>query len=236
MRESKKLRGFVIVGLCGSFAVVPALSLFNSADSKVSPPRRLADPAPGPGDAGDASLSSGPVGLAALIASDAAWSATAAGTSSPAAASGTVAATLSPSAAGAPASAPPAPGAFRPPAAPAARAPTAPTPPAGRGAPAPPPAVPLVRPPTPPPVHATGGRGAQQGIASWLDIAAGTCANNAAPMGTVITVTSSTGVSIQCKVVSRGPFGPNRVVDLAATTFARLGSLSQGLVSVTVTW
>jgi rare lipoprotein A len=73
-------------------------------------------------------------------------------------------------------------------------------------------------------------------VASYLAIAPGTCANNAAPMGTVITVTNGTGVSIQCRVVSRGPFVTGRVVDLAEATFSHLGSLSRGLVSVTVTW
>jgi len=73
-------------------------------------------------------------------------------------------------------------------------------------------------------------------MASWLDtIPAGTCANNTAPMGATITVTNLLGVSVTCKVVSRGPFVAGRVVDLAKSTFALLGSLGQGLVTVTVT-
>jgi hypothetical protein len=78
---------------------------------------------------------------------------------------------------------------------------------------------------------------AKAGVASWLDIIpAGTCANNDAPMGTVITVTNAAGVSVTCKVVSTGPFVAGRIVDLARATFARLGPVSSGLVPVTVTW
>ncbi len=104
--------------------------------------------------------------------------------------------------------------------------------------------APAAAPPVPPPPaphaalapHAATVGGSQQGVASYLSIAAGTCANNAAPMGAVLTVTNAAGVSITCKVVSRGPFVAGRVVDLAESTFAHLGSLSQGLVGVTVTW
>jgi rare lipoprotein A len=73
-------------------------------------------------------------------------------------------------------------------------------------------------------------------VASWLDIAPGTCANNDAPMGAIITVTNAAGISVTCKVVSRGPFVVGRVVDLARSTFAKLGPVSQGLVGVSVTW
>jgi rare lipoprotein A (peptidoglycan hydrolase) len=86
------------------------------------------------------------------------------------------------------------------------------------------------------PAHGATTSRSTQGVASWLDIAAGTCANNDAPMGTILTVTNAAGISVTCKVVSRGPFGLGRVVDLARTTFARLGPVSQGLVGVSVTW
>jgi Lytic transglycolase len=79
--------------------------------------------------------------------------------------------------------------------------------------------------------------GGVAGVASWLNtIPAGTCANNGAPMGATITVTNGAGVSITCRVVSRGPFVSGRIVDLAEPTFSRLGSVSQGLVAVTVSW
>jgi rare lipoprotein A len=55
-------------------------------------------------------------------------------------------------------------------------------------------------------------------------------------MGSVIKVTNAGGVSVTCKVVSRGPFVTGRVVDLAKSTFAQLGPVTQGLVGVAVTW
>ena len=75
-------------------------------------------------------------------------------------------------------------------------------------------------------------------MASWLSsIPTGTCANNAAPIGAILTVTDTdTGGSVTCQVVSRGPYGPGRVVDLAETTFARLAPPSHGLINVRVTW
>ncbi len=77
----------------------------------------------------------------------------------------------------------------------------------------------------------------RRGVATWLDtIPAGTCASNDAPMGSTITVTGTAGRSIRCKVVSTGPFVTGRIVDLAKPTFAALGSVSRGLVSVSVTW
>jgi rare lipoprotein A (peptidoglycan hydrolase) len=83
--------------------------------------------------------------------------------------------------------------------------------------------------------HVTAGR-VQVGVASWLAIAPGTCANNAAPMGAVLTVTNAAGISVSCRVVSTGPFVAGRVVDLSRATFAALSTVSSGLVSVTVTW
>ena len=78
--------------------------------------------------------------------------------------------------------------------------------------------------------------GSQVGAASWLNtIPTGTCANNAAPMGSILTVTSR-GISVTCRVVSTGPFVAGRVVDLAKNTFAALGPVSAGLVQVTVSW
>jgi hypothetical protein len=78
----------------------------------------------------------------------------------------------------------------------------------------------------------------QHGEATWLKtIPTGTCANNAAPIGATITVTdSSSGMTVACVVVSRGPYGPGRIVDLAEATFAALAPPSQGVVSVRVSW
>jgi rare lipoprotein A (peptidoglycan hydrolase) len=56
-------------------------------------------------------------------------------------------------------------------------------------------------------------------------------------MNAILTVTDvHTGASVTCQVVSRGPFGPGRVVDLAIETFSQLAPPSQGVVDVTVTW
>jgi rare lipoprotein A (peptidoglycan hydrolase) len=91
-----------------------------------------------------------------------------------------------------------------------------------------------VPPPTtaPPPAHV------ESGDATWLDtIPTGTCANNDAAMGEVISVTAvGTGVTVTCRVVSRGPYGAGRIVDLAEATFALLAPPSQGVVAVRVSW
>lgn len=98
-----------------------------------------------------------------------------------------------------------------------------------------PPAPPTTQPP-PPTTQPPGNL--QYGVASWLDIIpTGTCANNVAPMGAVLTVTDTdTGGSVTCVVVSRGPYGAGRVVDMAVATFARLAPPSDGLINVRVTW
>jgi rare lipoprotein A (peptidoglycan hydrolase) len=225
----------MILGLCSSFAVVPALSLVTSNDGGS---RRLVGPARSNADPSDSSDAGSAEGLASLLMANAAFSAA---SQSHDVASGVLAAsTESPTGASAPTATSSAPGATSAPATPAAagaasgptggpaaavKAPTAPVvvAPAARSAPA------VVARPAPL------GR-ATQGVASWLDIAAGTCANNDAPMGTMITVTNSLGISVTCKVVSRGPFVSGRVVDLARTNFAALGPVSKGLVTVAVSW
>ncbi len=75
------------------------------------------------------------------------------------------------------------------------------------------------------------------GAATWLaTIPTGTCADNGAPMGSTIRVTTAAGASITCRVVSRGPFAVGRIVDVAKATFALLAPTSQGVVNVRVTW
>jgi Lytic transglycolase len=110
-----------------------------------------------------------------------------------------------------------------------------------RTVPAPPPTTRPPAPPTtvrPPPTTQPPPPNTQYGLATWLDsIPTGTCANNAAPMGAILTVTdTSTGKSVTCQVVSRGPYDRGRVVDLAEGTFAQLAPPSQGLINVRVTW
>jgi hypothetical protein len=211
----------MILGLCGSFAVVPALSLVGSG-SRAN--RHLADRAHQPGDAVDPSLPAS-VGVGALILSDATLSGSVpSGAMSIAAAQSDAAASAA--AAWAALSAVPASGGLAAVAAPVTTPTTRP--------------APRVLVPVPPVVvpHVTSAAQAVQGgVASWLNtIPTGTCANNGAPMGAVITVTNAVGASITCKVVSRGPFVAGRVVDIAESTFAQLGSVSRGLVGVTVSW
>jgi rare lipoprotein A (peptidoglycan hydrolase) len=77
----------------------------------------------------------------------------------------------------------------------------------------------------------------ESGVASWLDtIPTGTCANNAAPMGATLYLTTPSGATATCRVVSRGPYVVGRVVDVAKATFARLASPNLGLVDVQVSW
>jgi rare lipoprotein A (peptidoglycan hydrolase) len=75
------------------------------------------------------------------------------------------------------------------------------------------------------------------GKATWYRAADGTCAANVAPMGALLSVTSrATGATVTCRVVSRGPYGAGRVVDLARTTFARLAPPSVGVIDVVISW
>ena len=77
----------------------------------------------------------------------------------------------------------------------------------------------------------------ETGGASWYDAPAGTCANNEAPMGAVVTVTDlATGRSVTCQVTSRGPFYNGRIIDLARTTFDQLAPAATGVIQVRVSW
>jgi rare lipoprotein A (peptidoglycan hydrolase) len=77
----------------------------------------------------------------------------------------------------------------------------------------------------------------ETGDASWYDAPDGTCANNDAPMGTVLTVTDlASGKSVTCQVTSRGPQVSGRIVDLARATFSQLADPSAGVIHVRVTW
>lgn len=232
----------MILGLCGSFAVVPAVSLAGGGSRRA--PRRVAS-AQRRSTAANLGAAPGSVGLAALVLSIDALSAVPPGGTGTQPV-GTASVTLvppSPPFAG-DASAPTVAGGTTgqtPSASSALAVPVPVVPPTTTVPPTTVPARPVVTsPPTVPKPVVTPRAAlaqAQQGVASWLNtIPAGTCANNGAPMGAIITVTNGTGVSITCKVVSRGPFVTGRIVDIAEPTFAQLGSVSRGLVSVTVSW
>lgn len=98
------------------------------------------------------------------------------------------------------------------------------------------PAPTTTRPPTttaPPPPPAN----SQTGEASWYSGPDGECANNTAPMGTIIRVTNlDNGRSTTCRVTSRGPYTAGRVVDMTKTTFARIADPRGGVCRVRVEW
>jgi rare lipoprotein A (peptidoglycan hydrolase) len=74
-------------------------------------------------------------------------------------------------------------------------------------------------------------------VATWYSYVPGRCATWYLPKGTRITVTDlQTGKSISCIITDRESPGSNRVVDLNETQFAELAPLSQGVISVKVSW
>ncbi|HUY17234.1 MAG TPA: PASTA domain-containing protein, partial [Acidimicrobiales bacterium] len=91
------------------------------------------------------------------------------------------------------------------------------------------------------PVKATAvvinGTGFKIGVATWYNYVPGRCATWYLPKGTTITVTDLvTGKSVTCVITDREGQGANRVVDLNETQFAQLAPLSQGVISVKVSW
>jgi len=93
-----------------------------------------------------------------------------------------------------------------------------------------------VAPPTtqPAPVRSGNSLGGQ---ATYYGTSAGTCASHFAPRGAVLHVTNTAnGASISCTVTDFEEAGYPRVVDLSSSDFSRLGSLSQGVLQVTISW
>ena len=79
--------------------------------------------------------------------------------------------------------------------------------------------------------------GVESGKASWYAHTPGTCAHKTLPFGTIVTVkNSNTGATTTCRVADRGPFGAGRIIDLTKDVFARIASISQGVVPVTISW
>ena len=76
----------------------------------------------------------------------------------------------------------------------------------------------------------------ESGQATYYAHNASGCASRTVSRGTTVTVTASNGASITCTVDDYGPFGAGRIIDLSEQGFARLASLSTGVISVTVTW
>jgi hypothetical protein len=95
----------------------------------------------------------------------------------------------------------------------------------------------VVQPPPSVTTTTSGSAHVEYGAATWLDtIPTGTCADNDAPMGSTVLITTTSGATAFCRVVSRGPFAVGRIVDVAKATFALLAPPSQGVVTVRVSW
>ncbi len=74
------------------------------------------------------------------------------------------------------------------------------------------------------------------GQATWYGASAGTCASPYLPFGTRLTVTNdANGASTTCVVDDREA-DTSRVVDLAPATFSQIAPLSEGVITVTLTW
>jgi len=99
------------------------------------------------------------------------------------------------------------------------------------------PAAPVKRTPVKATAVVINGTSFKIGVATWYNYVPGRCATWYLPKGTTITVTDlETGKSITCVITDREGQGANRVVDLNETQFAQLAPLSQGVISVKVSW
>ena len=68
-----------------------------------------------------------------------------------------------------------------------------------------------------------------------LDDNVPTIAHKTLPLGTVVRVTNlSNGRYVVAKVTDRGPYVPNRAVDLSLAAFRQIASPSQGVIRVNV--
>jgi rare lipoprotein A len=61
-----------------------------------------------------------------------------------------------------------------------------------------------------------------------------TCAHRTKPMGSVVTVRTHAGRSIQCVVNDRGPFVRGRIIDVSVSAARALGMMGAGVVAVEV--
>lgn len=75
------------------------------------------------------------------------------------------------------------------------------------------------------------------GVATWYGWYPGQCASPFLPHGTLVTVTDlATGVTIHCLVTDTEAHNPGRVVDLSNWCFEELAPLSQGVITVRISW
>ena len=77
---------------------------------------------------------------------------------------------------------------------------------------------------------------AQTGLASYYGGRGHgmTCAHRTKPMGSIVTVRTRTGRSIQCVVNDRGPFVRGRIIDVSVSAARALGMMGAGVVPVIV--
>lgn len=62
-----------------------------------------------------------------------------------------------------------------------------------------------------------------------------TVAHKTLPLGTLVRVTNlQNGRAVVARVNDRGPYVPNRVVDLSPAAFAQIGNLQSGVIPVKV--
>ena len=77
---------------------------------------------------------------------------------------------------------------------------------------------------------------AQTGLASYYGGRGHgmTCAHRTKPMGSILTVRTHAGRSIQCVVNDRGPFVRGRIIDVSVSAARALGMMGAGVVAVEV--
>jgi len=80
-------------------------------------------------------------------------------------------------------------------------------------------------------------RGSQSGDATWYRRSGLTAAHPTLPLGTVVRVTNlANGRTVTVTIDDRGPWGEGRIIDLSDDAFARIASLSEGVIRVRIRW
>ena len=74
------------------------------------------------------------------------------------------------------------------------------------------------------------------GEATWYGASPGTCASPWLPFGTELTVTNDANGATTTCVVDDREADQSRVVDLAPATFSQIAPLSEGVITVTLSW
>jgi resuscitation-promoting factor RpfB len=81
-------------------------------------------------------------------------------------------------------------------------------------------------------------KGTQTGKATWYSQADGlSAAHRTLPFGTVVRVVNlANGKWVNVVIRDRGPYGPNRIIDLSDEAFRRLAPLGTGILNVRIRW